>query len=356
MKPESLALIGQIQNKYSNATKPILYSNLAEEIDSIARQVASNEGYQHTPITFVIENTEIVNFVVDLLLPHVGLIFNNCRADFLVVEKQGGNLQFRDCTFTEKIEIRTSGGATFIQGGSTETIEFSSTNEVHINSVKFRFLKLKFTTKKIRGLKITDCTFGLYVSGAVPNHEIEVNNCTFEKCTFKEIVFQSDFTFGNTVNFLDCTFTRFEDNYQPIYRKIKKDFLEHKNENLFNFFGSLELLCHHDELSKNKKTIDYKLSYLYRWMNDFGFQPYLPLKHLAWFSLAAFFGSLGYNCDLVMAFHDWFLFFLGPFRLLAKDTNFHVNNILYVAPFSILSSIFWFFLILGIRKKFKIEK
>ncbi|MBL7557630.1 MAG: DUF4097 family beta strand repeat protein [Bdellovibrionaceae bacterium] len=355
MKEESVQLIDQFQTHYSNSQFPVDCRDFSTALNDLISRVKTKEGNNDAAFTMEIKNSPFSNFALDFGATNVTITFNKCSSNYLSIENQNGNVCFLDCLFSEYIQVNKSHGSVVFAGGSTSVFRVKSKNYLRIEKVKFQNLELSFSSGSISGIDIIDCNFDLAFTHS-DKSGVVLNNSTFENCKINKIYLNADFEFGYRVEFIKCNFQILNSDYETIYRKFKKDFSNHRNENLFNFFGSLELMCHHDELSKNKKDFNFILSSMYQWLNNFGEAPYRPFKHLAWFSLPAFTFSLGFNCNIVMAFHDWFLFLLGPFRLLAKDASFHVNNILYVAPFSILSSIFWFFLILGIRKKFKIEK
>lgn len=355
MKPESIELIDQFQKHYSNSQFPVDCRDFSTALNDLIGRVKTKEGNNDAAFTMEIKNSPFTNFALDFGATNVTITFNKCSSSHLDIDIHNGTVCFLDCTFNDYVQVSKSLGTVVFAGGSTNIFRVKGKNRLRIEKMKFQSLELSFSNSSISGIDIVDCNFDLAFTHS-NSSGLVLNNTTFENCKINKIFLNADFEFGYRVEFNNCTFSILTSDYETIYRKFKKDFSNHRNENLFNYFGSLELKCHHHELSKNKKTLDYRLSSIYQWMNDFGFQPYKPLKHLAWFSLAAFIVSLGYNCNLVMALHDWFLFWLGPFRLLAKDSSFYVKNIIYVAPFSIFSSIFWFFLILGIRKKFKLEK
>ncbi len=356
MKPESLALIGQLQNSFSDSQTPIDFLSVRQAIDSTVRDVASHEMSLGTPYTITFKNSEFLNFHIEGLQSHVTIVFKGISGKSLLIEGPLGNIEFHDCNFTDEITVARSEGTLKFIKGSAEKVFYSSRNKTSFEFTTFKHLIIRYTVGLVRRLQVKNCNFNLLFMASDNNAERTFDDANFEKCTIKNIEVQADFNFGNNVYFSDCEFENKISSYESIYRRFKKDFSNHRHENMYNLFGSLELMCHHDELSKKKWSFDYSLSSVYRLLNNFGQDPYRPVKHLLYCTFGAFLTALIVSCSFSTALHDAFIFLLGPFRLLAKDTNFKVNNIVYVALFSVLGSLLWFFLILGIRKKFKLEK
>lgn len=356
MKAESLALIEQHQTSFSGSKTPVDFLSVRQGIDSVVRDVAAIELSLDTPITITFKDSEFLNFHIEGLQSNVTLVFDTIRGQSLLIEGPSGNLEFKDCIFSDQINVVRSGGSVkFIRGG-TDKVFYSSLKKCTFDHTKFNYLIIQFNLMQARSLTVMNADFNLRFSSSDTNVDRNFDDAYFEKCKIKSIEVQCDFNFGNNVYFSDCDFENKISSYESIYRKFKKDFSNHRHENMYNLFGTLELMCHHDELSKKKWSYDYFLSSIYKYLNNFGQDPYRPFKHLLYCTFGAFITGLIVSCSLSTALHDSFLFLLGPFRLLAKDANFKVNNIVYAATFSILGSLLWFFLILGIRKKFKLEK
>lgn len=372
MRQESLNLIEQIQNRYSNAIQPLLYKNFTDDLDGVVRQIAAYEAKLDIPININIENSEFVQFIVDVLFPHVTVTFTKCRAEFIVIEKEHGNLNLIDCKFTN-IESRKSLGGANLTKCTAEAVKVSGRNNLNINKCNIQTINFNFEYADISGVLISSCNFNLIFSGGSRENEIKINNCNFYGCTIENIELKIDFKFGNNVDFFGCVFTRTTSDYEVIYRKFKKDFQEHRHENLFNLFGSLELECHHSTLKLLRPSINYFLSSMYNYLNRFGLDPYRPFMWLGvLFSIAVFVWSLNIFVlgpfevenkglkinEIEQFFYLSFVSILGPLKALGifsllKIQTLLAQTILFV--FNLISSLLWFFLILAIRKRFRVS-
>ena len=355
MKEDSLELINNFQTRYSNAISPILFKNFSNELDSILRQIYANEGVITCQVDITINSSNFIDFIIDFSFMNLSITFNKCNADSIIIDKEYGTQLFLECNFT-KIDSQNSMGGTTFSRCTAENIKISNRNDLKFHDCKIKNFDFSFRYTDITGVLISNSNFNLLFSGASKDKSVKLNNCNFYGCTFQNIEQKIDFIFGNNVDFFHCIFTRTTSDYEVIYRKFKKDFQEHRHENLSNLFGSLELECHHNTLKIQGPSINYYLSSIYNWLNRFGLDPYRPLFILIKLSLATFLFTLLYSCNFLSALNDTFIFLLGPFKLLTKDLAFEIPNSIISSLLNIISSLLWFFLILAIRKKFKIEK
>ena len=137
-------------------------------------------------------------------------------------------------------------------------------------------------------------------------------------------------------------------------------------------FSGLELKAKHEQIKLSNSLPDKIASYSYLIINNFGLNIYRPLYLLLvqcnvtfyiflWMAKEDYLylkpPKLGgpYQQALMLSF----LGALGPFRLFAKFDSFiptTIAGILFLFILMILSSLLWYFIITGIRKRFKVKE
>ena len=163
---------------------------------------------------------------------------------------------------------------------------------------------------------------------------------------------------------------------------IKKIFSLQKNDLEEFRFHSFEMTCRYnsfyEEESKNRKmlSLDFITYWFYKKINNFGQNIYRPFKLVVILSIIFFIIIfIMQSCDLpginekACDFPNTYpktcgiiqltlLVFFGPFKYFLNfgHVNFNTSFLAFFTPMcALLSSILWFFFILGLRRAFKIK-
>lgn len=174
--------------------------------------------------------------------------------------------------------------------------------------------------------------------------------------------------------FYGCTFLDFGITSANYYRELRHILNSNGDEFGALQFSSLELQSKHDFLSRIKKfSLDWWVSLSYKHLNKFGFDTYRPLNFVAAqfvFSIGVFLimakynllylaGHIGHDIGVyIQAILLAFSSSLGPLRILGSIQGLTPTTLageLVFWAFNVSSTLLWFFLVLGIRKKYKLS-
>lgn len=269
-------------------------------------------------------------------------------------------ITFTDCVIGKLIVSETifSKGRLIFKGGSVQEIVF---------------------VDKVLGFKAVDVEFG--------DIRVEdLSHATFSECEFKGIFSVSDSTWKHVI-FQDCSFFRelsvpladfkdvdfirckftLENMRESAFRHLKRKMLEGHDDQNAHLFAAYELMIRTKDY---RRGMDALLTKCYQGINDYGLQPYRPLKILLGiFFVAFFFWSQYFICfyslsgpstilkNISEVLYLSLLSISGPLRLFGL-TNPLINPTLFstfaIWFFTAISSVLWFFLIMGVRKRFRV--
>lgn len=200
-----------------------------------------------------------------------------------------------------------------------------------------------------------------------------LNQAEFEDCTFVKFPeffgtsFFPDTSFARSI-FLDETVAS-----EGAYRFLKSSMASIGHEVEENLFGGFELAARKGRLSPTGDRIERLLMVLYRKINDYGRDPFRPARSLINIFSIGFLVSLltpysffvsskePWTLDLADSLLLRSLFYsgintLGPLKLIVPGAIFQQASIagfVIATAQAILSSVLWFFLILGVRRRFR---
>lgn len=273
--------------------------------------------------------------------------FINCEIKEVTIDSHLANLHFENCTLN------------IIKPKSTNPIK-------HVGFYGGKIGIISSNTQAVSHLTIIDCRV----------KELAFQKSTIAHTKFINVEFEEapsfiDAKLEKTVFFNRCSFHEFTLDAQAFYRELRKHMHDNNDEEAANQFGSLELQAKHALLSFKNDPQDWLISHTYKLINNFGSNTYKPLTIIGLqFGLSFFvFLLLAKEKFLYLsgeqAFGEYgqalFLAFcsaIGPLRLLVKMDSHsptHIFGEMTFLFFNIASTLLWFFLILGIRKKYKLN-
>lgn len=200
---------------------------------------------------------------------------------------------------------------------------------------------------------------------------VKLSNVKFIQVTFTDAPILISCEMQKSVHFIDCLFKDRGMDAIGDYRELKQLMQRNHDEAMAIEFSGLEAFCRHQIIiEKNSKNLDWLVSHSHNFINRFGLDVYRPLTLIGLQTVISFLVFLSLTkLDLVYATNKEFgvylqtialafLSSLGPLRIFAKfesvtPTAFIGELAMWV--FAITSSLLWFFLILGIRKRYKIS-
>lgn len=268
------------------------------------------------------------------------IIFEQCSFDSLYLDSsfydRNRSIKFVDCVgYSEPSQI--------------QKIKIVSSNNIDIENSKIKLLKLGQNNDK-GFARFKKCKIDILEGDSNYNNTWSTY---FDKCEFTEIKNIKHINFDIDTEFINCKFNKTTD--VDIFRELKKMFQSHHNDFLTNLFGAYEIKAKYQNMDIRKETGDKIFGFLYSKINDFGIAPYRPIKYLI-VSCIMFATILHLEKNQVIL-KNVLVFAFGPFKYLLVNFKFSGNLYEYSMAFmTVYSSILWFFLILGIRKRFKIEK
>jgi hypothetical protein len=281
-----------------------------------------------------------------VLISHVSPIkFLNCTIDEIVFNSSRANLHFENCT-VKKMRINN--------GSPIRNVGFYGGSIGEIDSGK----------KEISHLLIADAKVQL---GAF--QESKIIHTKFVKVTFAEAPSFIESKMDKTVFFHNCNFLEFNLNSQAFYRELRKHLHQNNDEETAAMFGALELKSKHALLKWKDDKLDWVTSTCYKLINDFGLDTYKPLRWLGLQFIVSFFIFLALckeqlvyketaiNGEYGQALYLAFVSSIGPLRLLVKLDSHNPSQIIGELAFLLLnlvSTVLWFFLIFGVRRKYKL--
>lgn len=180
------------------------------------------------------------------------------------------------------------------------------------------------------------------------NFEFIIEDAYFISTSIKNPVNLAKITYKQTTDFINCRFTKADRETEHVYRSIKKQYADLRNDLTGDFFGHLEKKSGYIRMKVTDEPLNKIFGFLYLIINDFGLKPYQPLAYLAGFSILV--------ALLSCSFESGILTFIGPFKYLGgKDQG---QNVFAFSAFfmNLVVTVLWFFTIVGIRKRFKIDK
>lgn len=232
----------------------------------------------------------------------------------------------------------------------------------------------------IRNLRIEKCKIDYATFG-----KNQLDNVEFVEVEFIKAPGFIDSTITKSVTFHNCIFNDNDVSAIPKYRELRHLIQKNNDEVTAAEFGALERRAKHKILLGTKRPLfsshwwDGIVSSFYGVINDFGLNTYKPLKILFinWY-LSFWLFFLFAQSDLIYATNGssnlgnfgkelnpyWQSFLIaslsnsGPLRVLGKFDGLYPTIFFGEVAYwvvSVFSSLIWFFLIIGIRNRYKLS-
>lgn len=352
MELTKLKQIQEFEAKYYNETFEKSDSFISE-LSTIFNSLSKEEKDKRTPIKITITGTTFTKLKLLHIDPIFEIEFNKVHvSEALVLDQSPAKVAFKNCIIPY---LNAS-------AGRNSNIEFihCKLSVLQINqpcnlkisdNVDSVYVRFDSMNSAFYGFSFFNSTV---LFGDIDENEKRVDSIYFYNCRIGFTEKIKSFNFKYDVNFIDCEYIMLEKNLEPVFRKIKKDFYNNGNDLAGNVFSALEMKCHHLRLTFKNNFADKFIGTLYQGLNDFGLSPYRPLLWLIGFGTIVF--VLNHFITPSVAQNNFEVFLSGPFKLLSKDLNYlNVSGIKQML-LNVLSGLMWFFIILGVRKRFKIEK
>lgn len=289
---------------------------------------------------------------------HPGIFFEKCDFKSIRVETKPKVLVFDRCNI-ERLEI-IKGNHSYVP--FLQLIRCPKVTEARLDDLEFASVSV--VESDIGDFSARNSTF-LGTSDFVKNNFRKAPE--FYRATLHPMT-----TFHRS-EFFDTT-----EGSAPRYRQLKVLMDQAKNEVEESVFGALELECRYKGLDWKRDRIEKFLSLWYSWLNDYGRSPFKPgLWILGQFVVAFFIHYAFERVSSGWLFHAdiattpieyrlseplpkslWtaFVGVLGPLRLLGSLNIVPPSSIsgILVSWMEVLfSTLFWFLLIAGIRRRFR---
>lgn len=154
------------------------------------------------------------------------------------------------------------------------------------------------------------------------------------------------FIFTKTSDFINCEFEKTDKETEHVYRTLKKTFSDFRNDVTADRFGFLEKKSSYNRMKFRDEPMTKSIGFAYWLINDLGNKPFQPLSLLVFFS--AFIAIQECSPE------SFFMTLIGPFKYLGGTLQ--ASEFTFVAfSKNLLVSLLWFFTVVAIRKRFKIE-
>lgn len=305
----------------------------------------------------------------------IKLVFTNCKIKKITLS-ECASVDFVGCTIDE----------IFIHG--TVFGLYSKDCEIlSVNCLEGTIIKSIFLGKSIQRFAIPkNRMISFLLLSEISVGFLSAPSCQIEDSLFHKISFLKapNFISGNiskTVHFENCTSEEISRTAGAYYKELRALCLGSGDDVSASQFNAYYLLCRHKYLNRTEDQIDWILSSCYKFINVFGLRVYRPgfLILLVFIAMTIIFSALAISENLYQpvqsdhisnlvvanencAFKVLYLAFvsaIGPFRVLNSYSQLNPTTI--IGNFSLIlgstiSSILWFFLILGIRKRFTIRE
>ncbi len=363
----------------------------------------------------IFTDTAFTNKEISLGLAYMGgdIQFVNCKFEKLYIHSTPQDplyskdkmlnsrfsLEFLACEFDE-ISLRDTkqygGQIRFTSGGDSEkpnrienlVIEGASryTHFEHVSVGRLEFREYG-DPSVISGLNFERSVIHVVEAETSRKRDyILIDHISFDNCSFDEAGGFNHLKLKQNVFFDDCDFTSGDPLKTSTFRHIKNCYGDNGNDRMANYFGSLELKSQYTRKQAlgYPNSIETRVFKAYDWINSFGLDTYKPfwtmVKYTAAIALLLSVYSLlvqilqspYYNIyiylNLITDFaHNYLAVLVSPIsaigdsglKIITSNSNirFLDNTLIPFIKFVIRLYIFllWFFLILGIRKRFKIN-
>ncbi|WP_374028306.1 hypothetical protein ACES2J_08215 [Bdellovibrio bacteriovorus] len=285
--------------------------------------------------------------------------FVECEFKGAVNFRQIKNLTFHNCQIHELcMNIETT--PLSVVGGSIERLSGSASGALLFNSVD---ISVFMPDTYLVGAQFTGCKF---LRDVFPVSASSFERVNFVDCTFFGNPNFIKCTFSKDVKFVSCGFKNYDNISAVYFQDLKQKMSDNHDDLSAHLFGAHELKCKDHGLHWG---IEKMLALGYRALNDYGLDPYRPLEHLFWLGLGSFVVWGNYICHVgpfniegvsapAQMLYLTFVSVLGPLRVFGtfnplKDSGLGSQVVLWC--FTMMASILWFFLILAVRRRFKVN-
>ncbi|OYZ13514.1 MAG: hypothetical protein B7Y39_17530 [Bdellovibrio sp. 28-41-41] len=303
------------------------------------------------------------------------IIFKNCTFKDIKINPGTSKITFFGCTIHTLTKNNFSLGL-FIQGNSRITnliFEMSDRNlmiEIKDSVVETLFVSTGKNNQFFDNINILNSTLSKTTWEIDNTHRTKYGRLHFIGVTFHEAPNFVNTEFSKDVVFRNCIFVDHSESAQIPYRDLKHKFGENHDDLMASHFGGLELISKHNSISSRLEKV---LSSVYKVLNNYGLDPYRPLLWLVKLLCLAFLVwslsiySLGpmvpeTNGQVVSSIEQVFymtvMSVLGPLKALGIFNILKIQTLFYqiiIFIFNLVSSLLWFFLLLAIRKRFRVS-
>lgn len=294
------------------------------------------------------------------------IVFKSCK--FKEIKKIGfPPIVFEDCEI-ETLEIDQGAQNLHVVGKGIKILNFKSFRHSVASHMTFKNLRVEKCigpSSKLARVLFENVIF----------NEFNLNKSELTKVKFIDVSFVQapDFIAANidkSVVFVRSKFLDFSFDAPVYYRELRKLTHTNNDEEMANLFGALEIKARYRNTELRDDAFDKLVGLCYSLINDFGINIFKPLKNLVGLfclSYITFFVIFNRSVQLVDVF--WsnidflsplkisFLSCLGPLRLLSKFENVSLGSFkleLIFWLFTLISTLLWYFLIVGVRKRYKV--
>lgn len=309
------------------------------EFDSLIAAGAKieNEDFDTIAIANVLHSTtEMKNCTINRLIINSEneILLRNCKLNKIEIKNRSEDAEL--IAMHNCVGILSNGFELGLEGCSNAAFD----------NCKIAELILKNTT--ISAALFDGCRVE-EVSITGPNNVV-LDVLGFDKTTFGRVGHLGKAKIGNDTLFENCIFENMD---TAFFRNMKKQYSDLGNDIQSDYFAAYELKSKYHHTKFKNDPINTVLGAIYLAINNFGLNPYRPISYLILVSILI---PLFNQCSgLMLLPKDAFVFLIGPFKLLNEQLRFNKEVGTYTSfLLSLLSSIFWFFLIIGVRKRFKI--
>lgn len=285
--------------------------------------------------------------------------FRNCKITSLSLQARG-KFEFIDCEIKTCVlqSILPLDSVIFVDCCFNEVICISHNSFSKYNNCKFNVVTLDIGPHPNLHSEFYFCEFR---NGIFPKGVNQINYFNLIGCEIQSIDGLASVQFQNDTAIEQC---QFNINESPVsFRKLKKSFADLKNDHTSDLFGFYELKSLYikqplfDSNNLYQSISDKFIGTIYLLINNFGLNPYRPFNYIMCISFLIFIFDFVNSGFKTLNYHNTFVFFFSPFSFFNKRIQFDCSYNIYLSfLLMLLSGLLWFFLILGIRKRFKLEK
>lgn len=313
-----------------------------------------------------------LNIDFDLFLPNLrstvfSIVFENCKVRGYGAVKFSG--QVDECTFVDcelnSIFPDNRVGDLFLKDTRVDSLLITAqySGSIDIKGGSFGI----FYCGNGGWSKIS--AFGTKFDTDFRLEDVATKELRLESCDFNGMFLLNKF--DPTILIVDnCNFSGFDRWAEEGYRVTKKTVQSKANERLVELFTQLEIKAHNIANGNSGEVGFGTLSMIYSGINDYGLSVLRPFFLVVYGSVCFFCLAYGFEIfqyvegresfgQAEIAAYYTFKILLGPFGLVGDLFSFKFKDLFWgslIKVAMIASSLLWFFLIIGIRRRFRMKE